>query len=97
MRCYMNARCGVLNDGFLPSRQEDRQSDLQNEIQARSRAFDGVRKLPILGDHRGMNETEREAMLEALQALMDALENYEEFRELNTGLPDEYWHSMNKD
>lgn len=44
-----------------------------------------------------MNEKEREAMLKALKALMDALENYEEFRELNTGLPDEYWHSMNKD
>ena len=44
-----------------------------------------------------MNETERKAMLEALEALMNALEDYEEFKELNSGLPDEYWHSMNKD
>ena len=44
-----------------------------------------------------MNEQQAKQMLEALEKLMEALSEYDDFRELYTGLPDEYWHSMNKD
>lgn len=44
-----------------------------------------------------MNEKQTKEMLEALEALMKALDEYDSFREQYTGLPDEYWHSMNKD